>query len=169
MLYIVIAVVGMWLFKRHSKGEGVKSRVDTSRVKQLSYEWEGLSNELALVQHAFEVEQIAYSNAYQILADKRLSVAYAFAELNDMKMELNNCLRAHKIEVEVFKELTDDCIDAYVTYERDQQELVDMEQDFSASYDGWGVKCGVRLTKMREMRKRIKEIEMEIKTLCCDV
>lgn len=172
MIYIAIAIVGMWMLTKlqdeaHKKRE--RGSVDSTKVKQLSFEWENISNDLAVVQHAFDAEQIAYNHAVQSLSHQRSLYANAYAELSETKMQISDCLRSNKLDVDEFKDLSHECVQGYLVYENEQQNFADMENDFNKAYNDWDEKCELRLTKIREMRQRIREIETEIKTLCSKV
>jgi archaellum component FlaC len=166
MIGIVISIIGMWLLNKHHKKSEKKH---TERVKQLSCEWETLSNELTVLQSAIELEQIAYNHALQTLVNQR-STTYEYSmALTDLKLELANCLRMQKIDVLHFKELSEDCIEAYLTYEQELQKSVDIEKEFNEAYLDWDEKCDGRFKKINDIRTRIKGIETEIKNICSDV
>lgn len=173
MRIVIIAGIAMWIFHKHhtrnsesKKGDRV---VDTNRVKTLSTEWEGVSNELSVIQHIFEAEQIAYNQAVQNLAAQRFALSSAREDLNELKMELSHYLKSNKIHVEQFKHLSEDCITSYLTYESEEQKMSDMDHEFKNAYADWDTRCDERLSKINSMRDKIKSIENEIKKTCSDV
>jgi len=172
-LLVIVSTIAMWFFhKHHTKKSGTMTGdkvVDTNRVKLLSTEWEGVSNELAVVQQAFDAQQRAYNQALNNLAMQRCTLSCVYEELNELKMELGNYLRSNKIHVEKFKELSGDCIETYLTYESEQQKMTDMDMEFNNAYVDWEAKCEGRLSKIHSMREKIKTIEKEIQTLCSDI
>lgn len=163
----------MWIFHKHhnkkSEGDTGGKVVDTYRVKTLSTEWEGVSNELSVVQHIFEAEQIAYNQVVQNLAGQRFALSNAREVMNELKMELSHYLKSNKIHVEKFKELSEDCITSYLRYESEEQKMIDMDNEFKISYADWDTKCEERLSKINSMRDKVKFIENEIKKICSDV
>lgn len=171
IVYAVIAIAGMWIVNKLGKKHDGKNKnvIDLARVKSLSYEWEGLSSELNTLQHTFDEEQVGYNRAVQLLATHRLNKTEALSYLSEMKMELNDCLRAPRIDVEAFKELSSECVSAYLDYEHEQLVFADMDENFNNLYADWEEKSNLQLAKLRELRQRINEIEVEIKTLCNNV
>ena len=169
MRLVVIVAIGMWLFKKHCQSGHDQKVGDRNKIKALSTEWEGLSSELAVIQQAFELEQITYNNAVQNMANQRYAYTFAYDELNEMKADLSSYLRNNVINVDVFKNLTDECMIAYSKYEHEHQKMVEMDNDFNDAYSKWDSKCEGRLSKINEMRLRIKDIETEIKNLCSDI
>lgn len=171
ILYAVMAIAGMWFVNRCSKKHENKNKngVELTKVKSLSYEWEGLSTELNTLQQEFDEEQVAYNRAVQQLTTQRLSSTEAFSYLSEMKMELNDCLRTPIIDVETFKQLSGECVNAYLDYEREQHTFSEMDEEFNNLYANWEEKSSIKIAKLRELRQRIKDIEVEIKTLCNNV
>lgn len=165
-----MVAIAMWLFHKHHSNKRVcnteDTTIDKSRVKVLSIEWEGISNELNVVQQVFEAEQVAHNQAVQNLTTQRAILSNACKELNELKMELGQCLRSNKIQVEKFKELSEDCIKSYLIYEKEEQKMIDMDNEFKKSYADWDVKCEERLIKINCMREKIKTIENQIKVVC---
>lgn len=157
MFYIVITLVAMWLFK---------NRQDNEYIKQLYEKWNELSNNLSIIEHTYNTEQCAYTNAVQNLANQRLEMSYALTELNDARHELNDCLRNSKIDVNKFRELSNECINCYLSYEGELQVLKEMETDFDTAYKNWDVKIKEHIDKIHTVKHSIKEIEVKIKQLC---
>jgi chromosome segregation ATPase len=173
MRLLVTIVFAMWLFNKHRKKNNVLEEeitiTEKLQVKKLSSEWERQSNDLAFVQHAFNVEQTAYNNAVQHMSKQRAIVADTYGELNEMKAELSEYLKQNKINIVVFKRLSDECVLAYLNYEHEHQILMDMKYEFDASYREWNARLQSRLSKMRELTQSIKGLEHEIKDICADV
>jgi archaellum component FlaC len=165
-------VIAMWLFNKHRKKtlpeKGI-NMTESNQIKKLSSEWERLSNELAVVQQAFEAEQIGYNHAIHNLSKQRLLYQDAYNELNEMKAKLSDYLKRNKINVIVFKQLSDDCVIAYLNYEHEHQMMADMENEFDASYGEWDTRFESRLSNIHEMRQTIKGLEHEIKNMCPNI
>ena len=172
-LVVIISTIAMWLFHKHhtnkSRARIEDKVVDTERVKILSTEWEGVSNELAVVEQVFETEQMTHNQAIQNLSSQRYTSSCAYNVLNELKIELGHCLTSNKLQIEMFKDLSKEYIESYLTYESEAQKMTDMEKEFNMAYADWDAKCEGRLSKIHSMRERIKAIEIEIKTLCSNV
>jgi archaellum component FlaC len=170
-LFVTIAIV-MWLFNKQRKNTSSEKGItltESNQIKKLSAEWERLSNELAVVQQAFDAEQISYNHAIHNLSKQRLIFQDVYNELNEMKAKMSDYLKRNKINVNVFKQLSDDCVVAYLNYEHEHQMMADMENEFDASYGEWETRFESRLSKIHEMRQIIKGLEHEIKNMCADV
>ena len=162
----------MWFFNKHRKNTlpepGIKM-TETLQIKNVSSEWDKLCIELTFVQQAFDAEQTAYKNAINNLSKQRHILSESFEDLNEMKAELSEYLKHNRINVVVFKRLSDECVVAYLHYEHEYQILADMEYEFNASYSEWETRFESRLSKISELKNSIKALENEIKDLCIDI
>lgn len=159
MFYIVITLVTMWILKNREQHQ-------SQYIKKLSEKWSKYSDNLSIIEHAYNTEQAAYTNAVQNLANQRLEMSYALTELNDARHDLNDCLRHSKIDVQKFKELSDNCINCYISYEEELQLLKMMEQEFDDAYKNWDVKIKDHVQRIQSIKQSMKETEEEIKQLC---
>jgi aspartokinase len=160
MFYIVITLVAMWFLKNK------KNQDQSHYVKELSEKWRECSDNLSIIEHTFNVEQTAYTNSIQNMANQRLEMSYALTELNDARHELNDCLRHSKIDVQKFKELSNNCVNCYLSYEEELQLLKEMEHEFDHAYKDWDVKIKEHINKIHTIKESMKETEMQIKQLC---
>lgn len=172
--HMLLAIPGMiatkflfWKIKKSSKSkEQATKQYILNRTKELSQEWEQLSQNVILLEEALNAEQKAYDARLQVLQEKQQE----HSKLTEMqvcgKNMLFDLMHNHDIlPVTEFRTACDVYFGALSRIHDVVNELHEVEKEFTECYNDWGEKRKAKEEKLDILKERVAEIEAEIKRI----
>lgn len=169
--HMLLAIPGMiatkflfWKLKKSSKSKEQESKQQIlNRTKELSQEWEQLSQNAILLEEALNAEQKAHDVRLRVLEEKQQE----HSELTEMqvcgKSKLFDLMHNHDIlPVTEFRTACDLYFGALSRGYEVADELHEVEKEFAECYNDWGEKRKAKEEKLQKLKERVAEIEAEI-------
>jgi DNA repair exonuclease SbcCD ATPase subunit len=172
--HMLLAIPGMiatkllfWKLKKssNSKEQATKQYI-LNKTKELSREWEELSQNVILLEEALNAEQKAYDVRLQVLQEKQQE----HRKLTEMqvcgKNMLFDLMNNHDIlPVTEFRTACDVYFGALSRSHEVVNELHKVEKEFAECYNDWGEKRKAKEEKLQILKERVAEIEAEIRRI----